>query len=85
MEMCIRDSPYTDEKIAEILDLSREIVTNIRKELKIPDSRERRKSELHKAILQIIKAQPQISDRQLTKKLNDQYFVICLLYTSRCV
>lgn len=71
-----KKNPYTDEKIAEILDLSREIVTNIRKELKIPDSRERRKSELHKAILQIIKAQPQISDRQLTKKLNDQYFVI---------
>lgn len=69
-------NPYTDEKIADILDLSRENVTNARKELKIPDSRERRKSILNKAITDILRENPNISDRSLTKLLNERHFVI---------
>lgn len=71
-----KKNPYTDEKIADLLDLSREIVTNTRKQLNIPDSRERRKLLLNTTILNILREQPKISDRALTKILNDQNFII---------
>lgn len=69
-------NPYTDEKIADILNLYRENVTNIRKELNIPDSRVRRKNELIKIIGELINENNKISDRALTKILNDQNYII---------
>lgn len=69
-------NPYTDEKIADILSLYRENVTNIRKELNIPDSRVRRKNELTKIIGELLNENTKISDRALTKILNDQNYVI---------
>lgn len=71
-----KKNPYTDEKIADVLELSREVVTNVRKEYNIPDSRERRKVVLNNAILKILKENPDISDRALTKILNEQNYLI---------
>ena len=71
-----KKNPYTDEKIADLLGLSRETVTNIRKEKQIPDSRERRKVILNRAILNVLNEQPDLSDRALTKILNEQNFII---------
>lgn len=71
-----KKNPYTDEIIADILDSSREIVTKLRKELSIPDSRERRKNELFRILQLLIEQNPDVSNRSLTKKLNDEQFII---------
>lgn len=71
-----KKNPFTDENIADKLDLSREVVTKIRKELKIPDSRERRKNELVRVIQEYLAKDATLSDRALTKCLNDSQFVV---------
>ncbi|WP_055669665.1 sigma 54-interacting transcriptional regulator [Desnuesiella massiliensis] len=66
-----KKNPFTDEEIAEKLNILREVVTEKRKELGIPDSRERRKKVMLKDAIEILKRDNNISDRAFTKVLND--------------
>ncbi len=71
-----KKTPLTDEEIAEALNTSRERVTNIRLELGIPDSRERRRPILEKDITNLLIRHGDISLRSLAKLLNDQGYSI---------
>ena len=64
-------NPLTDEEISEKLKTSREIITKIRIEQKILNSRERNTDRLKKDIGIILKEEGKISNRKLTKKLNE--------------
>ncbi|MGB9779574.1 sigma 54-interacting transcriptional regulator [Caldanaerobacter sp.] len=65
-----KKNPLTDEQIAALLNIKREDVTQFRLKNNIPDSRERRKPYLLEDLKKIIKEDPDISDRNLTKELN---------------
>lgn len=66
-----KKNPLTDQEIAEQLKVRREQITSIRLENDIPDSRERRKPFIVKDLSQILKSDPDISERKLTKKIKD--------------
>jgi len=66
-----KKNPLTDEKIASILNVNREEVTQYRLENGIPDSRERRKPYLYEDAKKILSEDKEISDRKFTKRLND--------------
>ncbi|MFU0783112.1 MAG: sigma 54-interacting transcriptional regulator [Thermoanaerobacterium thermosaccharolyticum] len=66
-----KKNPLTDEKIAFILKINREEVTQYRLENGIPDSRERRKPYLYGDAKKILSEDREISDRKFTKRLND--------------
>lgn len=63
-------NPLSDEEIAQKLSILRETVTNCRHELNIPNSRERRKPALIKAIKSIKNKEADINVKQLTFNLN---------------
>lgn len=63
-------NPLSDEEIAQKLSILRETVTNCRHELNIPNSRERRKPALVKAIKSIKSKEADINVKQLTFNLN---------------
>lgn len=67
-----KKNPLTDEHIAAELHILRENVTNIRKECDIPDSRTRRRTSLIKDIKVLVDKYENISERRLTKLLNDE-------------
>lgn len=67
-----KKNPFTDEQIAIKLNILRENVTNIRKENNIHDSRSRRRVSLIGDIKQLISQYGNISERRLTKLLNEQ-------------
>jgi transcriptional regulator with AAA-type ATPase domain/transcriptional regulatory protein LevR len=69
-------NPLTDEEISISLNIFRENVTNIRKECGIPDSRERKKPVIYEDIKNILNKNGDISDRGLTKILNEKGYVI---------
>ncbi len=71
-----KKNPYTDAKLAEELDTKREIVTMIRSKEGILDSRERRRKVLKNAIDKKIIENENISERELTRQLNDLGFKI---------
>ncbi|ROR27361.1 sigma 54 modulation protein [Mobilisporobacter senegalensis] len=71
-----KKNPFTDEEIAIALDIFRENVTTIRKENDIPDSRERKKQVIHDDIKSILREKGNVSDRGLTKLLNDKGYII---------
>ncbi|TDT63604.1 sigma 54-interacting transcriptional regulator [Fonticella tunisiensis] len=66
-----KKNPLTDESIASMLNISRELVTEYRLLNGIPDSRERRRPYLYEDAKRIITLNRDISDRKLTKELND--------------
>ena len=66
-----KKSPLTDEEISEKLGISREIVTKIRNEKEIPNSRDRNIDVLKEEIENILKKEGKISNRKLTKRLNE--------------
>ena len=66
--------PYTDGQLASMLGIRRDEVTNTRGELKIPDSRERRKPILLSSMKEITLKNSNITDRDLTEKLNNLGF-----------
>lgn len=66
--------PWTDEEIARQLGLLREEVTNIRKALGIEDSRGRRRPVILNAMREILGAEPDLSDRALSKALEEMGF-----------
>lgn len=69
-----KKKPYTDAQLAKLMSLRREIVTGLRKNHGIPDSRERRREILTKAIKGILKNNHKISERELTKKVGELGF-----------
>lgn len=64
-----KKNPLTDGEVAKLLKVRREEVTLLRKELNIPDSRERRKPLLIKAINSILMSEPDITNTDLTLRL----------------
>ena len=66
-----KKNPLTDEEIAEHISIARELITKVRKENNISNSRNRRIDEVKKQIIKIKKEQPNISNRELTRKLNN--------------
>lgn len=71
-----KKNPYTDEEIANSLNIFREYVTTIRNENGIADSRERKKQVILKDIKIILSEHGNVSERGLTKLLNDKGYVI---------
>lgn len=71
-----KKNPYTDEQISEFLQVSRELVTNLRNELNIPNSRGRRMSNLVDIVNSILEKDENISERDLTQKVNEKGFKV---------
>jgi transcriptional regulator with AAA-type ATPase domain/transcriptional regulatory protein LevR len=71
-----KKNPLTDEEIAEKMNLSREMITVMRKENNIPSSKERMKPLLKKEIKKVIADKPDISIRQLTKIFQEKGFQV---------
>lgn len=69
-------NPLTDEQIATQLGIRRDEVTTIRHELGIPDSRKRRYPLLQKELKALLEQYPDISNRELTRKLQQKGFPI---------
>lgn len=69
-----KKNPYTDEQLAQMLNLRRDAVTVLRSELNIPDSRERRKPYLVNEIKKVFLQNPDISNRQLTRAIKERGF-----------
>lgn len=66
-----KKEPLTDLQLGESLLVSREYMTLLRKELKIADSRERKKIYICEEISQILQKNENISYRELTKMLQN--------------
>lgn len=71
-----KKDPLTDIQIAKFLGTTRENVTNLRKEFKISNSRERRMPYLKSAIQAMVLSNPNISVSELTRELLSQGFDI---------
>lgn len=69
-------NPYTDEVLAQELAVSREAVTILRNELKIKDSRDRRKEQILLDIRQCLLKYGHISDRKMTGILQEMGYQI---------
>lgn len=67
-----KKDPYTDDKLAGMLDTSRENITSIRKELNIPDSRKRREPGLIKDIKCILAQDAEMRMSELTLRLREE-------------
>jgi transcriptional regulator with AAA-type ATPase domain/transcriptional regulatory protein LevR len=66
-----KKEPLTDMQLGESLLVSREYMTLLRKELKIADSRERKKTYICEEISQILQNNESISYREITKMLQN--------------
>lgn len=71
-----KKNPLTDEAISSRLNIRREDVTFLRNELKIEDSRQRRKVVLIKAIKDILKEEKTINKNDITRRLNSIVYSI---------
>lgn len=67
-------NPLTDHELSEKSGIAREMVTKFRKANGIPDSRERRKGLIKQKIVEILSQEHIISERKLTRILNDHGF-----------
>ncbi|WP_169833037.1 sigma 54-interacting transcriptional regulator [Geosporobacter ferrireducens] len=70
------NNPYTDEQIAELLSINRDIVLTTRKEYSISNSRERKRERLNKELIKLLKENSKISQREITIKLKAKGFNI---------
>ncbi|MZK50605.1 sigma 54-interacting transcriptional regulator [Clostridium beijerinckii] len=64
-----KKNPLTDAQIAKFLGVARESITNLRKELNIPNSRQRRYPYLKVATASILKKNKNIAVSELTREL----------------
>ena len=71
-----KKNPYTDYQLAKLLNTKRETITYLRNRLNIPNSMERRKKALVDLMKDILKENRDISERELTKKINEYGFNI---------
>ncbi|MDQ0203701.1 sigma 54-interacting transcriptional regulator [Pectinatus haikarae] len=75
-----KKNPLTDEQLAEQLDVLRETVTGIRKELDIPNSRTRKKEIVKAAVSKIKEKDPDISIGNLVSGLEKEGICISRTY-----
>ncbi|HHY41796.1 MAG TPA: sigma 54-interacting transcriptional regulator [Thermoanaerobacterales bacterium] len=80
-----KKNPYTDDQLAKMLNLRRDVVTILRNELNIPDSRERRKPYLLSEVMKLLSQNPNISDRQLTRAIRECGFNVSRFLISQIV
>lgn len=73
----------SDEEIAQKLSILRETVTNIRHELNIPNSRERKKSYVIKTIKSIKDSNPNVNAKEITIELVKLGFDVSLSYINK--
>ena len=78
-------NPLTDEQLSHLVSSRREMITLVRNELKIPDSRERRKPVLIKTIKDIFMNNEKISERELTRKIKEQGFDVSRFTIRDCL
>ena len=71
-----RKNPLTDDEIAVRLGVNRKTVTMNRQEAGIADSRERKRPLLKARIRELMKAIPSMSERELTRRLEEEGFVV---------
>ncbi|MCB2295305.1 sigma 54-interacting transcriptional regulator [Clostridium algoriphilum] len=71
-----KKNPLTDEEISKILGITRADVIKSRNSLKIGDSRDRRKDIMEAEMKSIISKVPYISEREMTRQLNEAGFKI---------
>ncbi|SEJ84954.1 Transcriptional regulator containing an AAA-type ATPase domain and a DNA-binding domain [Propionispira arboris] len=71
-----KKNPFTDEALANILHVTRIDVIKIRNSLGIENSRKRMRDELFMTIEKILQETPELSERALTKKINDEGYNI---------
>ncbi len=69
-----KKNSYTDDQLAKMLGVRRDVVTVLRSELNILNSRERCKPFLVKEIKEIISEKPKISSRELTESIKRRGF-----------
>lgn len=80
-----KKNPLTDEELSKMLGTTRSEIIRLRDSYNVGDSRERRKAILESEMKKILKSSPQISERELTKKLNDNGFNISRNIVSRYI
>lgn len=64
-----KKNPYTDQELAELLELKRAEIISLRKKYSILDSRERRKSILIQDIIDVLQKNSDLSERKITEIL----------------
>ena len=71
-----KKNPYTDQELAQILNISRADVISFRKKFNIPDSRERKKTFLLKDLREILKKNNALSERKVTELMIEKGYNI---------
>ncbi len=71
-----RKNPLTDDEIAVRLGVNRKTVTLNRQEAGIADSRERKRPFLKARLQELMKVFPAMSERELTRRLEEEGFVV---------
>lgn len=71
-----KKNPYTDQELAQILNISRADVIAFRKKFNIPDSRERKKIFLIKDLRDILKKYDNLSERKITELMIEKGYNI---------
>jgi Transcriptional regulators containing an AAA-type ATPase domain and a DNA-binding domain len=69
-------NPNSDDKLAEMLNISRQVVLKLRKKYNVGTSSERRQPFLIKEIDNILTRNPGLSDRKLTQELEERGFCV---------
>ncbi|WP_196593140.1 sigma 54-interacting transcriptional regulator [Pectinatus sottacetonis] len=70
------NSPYKDMDLAKHFSISREYITILRRELQIPDSRERKQKYILSEIQEILKIRPEIALKELKISLRSKNYTI---------
>lgn len=78
-------NPLTDQELADILCVNREKVTNLRKELNIPNSRERGYPYLKEKINELVDINEEINIVQVTNTLNEMGFDVSRTLVTRLI
>ena len=71
-----RRNPLTDDEIAVRLGINRKTVTLSRQEAGIADSRDRKRPVLKARLQELMKENSDISERELTRRLEEEGFVV---------
>lgn len=71
-----KKDPFTDARLSKLLSTTRENITNLRKELNIGNSRERRKPSLIQSIEAIVRQNSKVTVTDITKQLMELGFDI---------
>ena len=76
-------NPYTDDLLAGLLNIRRDRVTLLRKELSVPDSRKRRQPVLMRDMQEILASSPAITNMELTARLQAQGYQLSRFIVSQ--